>query len=71
MWRLWSRNPQPKARDLERHGVDFVDSEDDTPDNRAIVAVVEERRERREGRDRDLDEVVAELGFEPADFLHH
>jgi hypothetical protein len=73
MFRLRFRTPQPRAvsPDHEQGVYEFVDPQDDTAENCAVVAIVEERRQRGRGNDRDLDDVIVELGFEPAEFLRH
>jgi hypothetical protein len=70
---LPSRKEQQEVDTIasERSDFAFVDSADDTPENRAIVDIVEERRRRSRGPDRDLDDVIGEFGLEPADFLQH
>jgi len=70
MIRLPYNNSQSsKTASADVDSYEFVDPEDDTPDDRAVVAIVEERRVNDCVRDRDLDDVIAELGFEPAGFL--
>jgi len=72
-------NPKaPSVEDIEQRAVsergvadeapEFVDAADDTPENRAVVRVVEDRLARRSGPDLELDDVIRELGYEPADF---
>lgn len=73
MFRLRFRSPSTKTEgpDISEDVVAFPDPQDDTAENRAIVAIVEERRQRGRDGDRDLDDVIVDLGFEPAEFLHH
>lgn len=47
----------------------FMQERDDTDENREIVALVEERSEAPRADDRDLDQLVIELGYDPRDFL--
>jgi hypothetical protein len=56
--------PNPSPED----DIEFVHAADDTPENRAIVAVVQERLASK-AQTLEFDDVVAELGYDPAEFL--
>ena len=48
-------------------GIEFLNPADDTPENRAIVELVEERSST-EATPQELDDVITELGYDPAEF---
>jgi hypothetical protein len=56
------KTPEPPEDDIE-----FVDPEDDTPENREIVRIAEERWSSNGPDDLELAEVAEELGIDLAD----
>ena len=62
---------QESSASRQPHGgsaLAFQEPDSDTPENRDIVRVIHERSEAA-GMPLDLDAVIRELGFDPADFV--
>jgi hypothetical protein len=58
---------RPQAEPSPEGGVEFVNPADDTPENQAIVALIEERAAN-DAPPLDLDQVIEEFGYDPAEF---
>ncbi len=62
-----SREISSSNQPPEDSALTFVNAEDDTPENREILRIIQERSNAG-GMPLDLDAVIRDLGHDPADF---